>query len=341
MKVDNPADLQNSDKVITEVPTQQTDLTAEFDYLIEKIEAANFRNDPFRFIQIENFLSDAHFNEVITATEINRPPATSTENLIEDLQQNGYQVQVFPGCTTSIKKYLKAYNAEEWPVDKELLEGFGLVFRLKHYSTPLLKRLVEFLNTPKFKAALEKKFGIKEPNHIETAFQKYLHAYEISPHPDSRRKAVTYMLNLNTHKDSEKMDIHTHLLKFKPERVYIRDFWKNNKDIERCWVPWHWCESIFETRPNNSISLFAPSNDTLHAVKLNYDHLQYQRTQLYGNLWYNGGKPPYFPSYKDIADNPVDIEGIKKRSGMQKIQRKLDSMVPTSIKYRLIKLMGK
>ena len=25
---------------------------------------------------------------------------------------------------------------------------------------------------------------------------------------------------------------------------------------------------------------------TLHAVKLNYDHLKYQRNQIYGNLWY-------------------------------------------------------
>ena len=40
--------------------------------------------------------------------------------------------------------------------------------------------------------------------------------------------------------------------------------------------------------------LFAPGDDTLHAVKSAYNHLLTQRTQLYGNLWWNeslvGGK---------------------------------------------------
>ncbi len=31
--------------------------------------------------------------------------------------------------------------------------------------------------------------------------------------------------------------------------------------------------------------MFAPGNDTLHAVRLRYDHRAYQRTQIYGNLW--------------------------------------------------------
>lgn len=31
---------------------------------------------------------------------------------------------------------------------------------------------------------------------------------------------------------------------------------------------------------------FSPSDDTLHAVKARYDHLVAQRTQMYGNLWY-------------------------------------------------------
>ena len=32
--------------------------------------------------------------------------------------------------------------------------------------------------------------------------------------------------------------------------------------------------------------LFSPADDTLHGVKTDYDHLLSQRTQLYGNLWY-------------------------------------------------------
>ena len=38
------------------------------------------------------------------------------------------------------------------------------------------------------------------------------------------------------------------------------------------------------TNKNNSIVIFKPSVDTLHAVKMKYDHTKFQRTQLYGNL---------------------------------------------------------
>lgn len=39
---------------------------------------------------------------------------------------------------------------------------------------------------------------------------------------------------------------------------------------------------------NNSMVIFHPDNNppTLHAIRLNYNHLKYQRTQIYGNLMY-------------------------------------------------------
>ena len=43
---------------------------------------------------------------------------------------------------------------------------------------------------------------------------------------------------------------------------------------------------------NNSIVLFAPNIDTLHAIKMQYDHNKFQRTQLYGNLMGVGGIVP-------------------------------------------------
>lgn len=86
-------------------------------------------------------------------------------------------------------------------VDDRLLDGFGLRFRLNKYQTPVLNRLIDFLNTPLFKSAIEHKFEITKSNYLETVFQKYLHGYEISPHPDVRKKAATYMLNLNPHED--------------------------------------------------------------------------------------------------------------------------------------------
>lgn len=102
------------------------------------------------------------------------------------------------------------------------------------------------------------------------------------------------MLNINTDEESEKLNIHTKFLKFKKQYEWIYDFWKKNPDTERCWVPWNWCDSFFEQSKNNSISIFAPTNDTLHSIKLDYDHDNFQRTQIYGNVWYknyNNKKP--------------------------------------------------
>ena len=229
---------------------------AEFGYIIDKIKSATFSDYPFRFIIMDNFLSKEHFDEIISAPEINRPVVSDTESLIADLQESGYKVEGFPGCTSSIREYLSCHNANDWPVDNGLLEGFGIVFRLQEYKTAILQRMVDFLNGAEFKNALEQKFGITRPNRVETAIQKYLHGYEISPHPDTRKKCLTYMLNINTSDDSEQLSIHTYLLKFKPERRYVHDFWKYNTDVDRCWVPWSWCESEVETNVNNSIVIF-------------------------------------------------------------------------------------
>ncbi|HVJ18611.1 MAG TPA: hypothetical protein VM686_24490 [Polyangiaceae bacterium] len=302
----------------------QSELMGEFGYLIEKIERAEFRQDPFRFVLIDDFLSREHFDQIVSLEQIRRPVAKSTEVLVSDLLNSGYKVQHFPGCTTSVKDYLACYNSKKWPTDKGLLEGYGLTFRMHEYRAPLLARLVEFLNTPEFQVALERKFGIERPCYVETAIQKYLHGYEISPHPDIRKKAATYMLNINTSAESEKVDIHTHLLTFRPERRYLYDFWRHNPEVDRCWVPWDWCETKLETRTNNSIVLFAPSDDTLHAVKLAYDHLAFQRTQVYGNLWYTVEPDARTVSYRDI-----DLRAQTKN---------LRSAVPLPIKRLLKKL---
>ena len=137
-----------------------------------------------------------------------------------------------------------------------------------------------------FLTTLESKFGIDRPNRIETAIHKYLSGYEISPHPDIRSKCLTYLLNINTEDISEDIDIHTHLLEFKEEKRFIYEYWKYNTNFDTDWVPWSWCKSRKTIGKNNSIIIFKPSCNTLHAVKLQYDHLVFQRTQIYGNLWY-------------------------------------------------------
>ena len=111
------------------------------------------------------------------------------------------------------------------------------------------------------------------------------------------------MVNINP--NYSKQDYNTHYLRFKEEFKYVQSFWEGNPDIDRCWVPWSWCESIKTQSVNNSIVVFSPSNDTIHAVKANYDHLNSQRTQLYGNIWYNENSPTVKPEWEefDIINN--------------------------------------
>jgi hypothetical protein len=116
-----------------------------------------------------------------------------------------------------------------------------------------------------------------------------LDEYEISPHPDLRKKALTYMLNINPSSSAKAADHHTQYLRLSPERMYVQEYRRGNPTVERCWVPWDWCVKEKEQREDNSIVIFAPSFDTLHAVKARYNHFEYQRTQVYGNLWHKEG----------------------------------------------------
>ena len=134
--------------------------------------------------------------------------------------------------------------------------------------------------------ALLSKFNISGVDiEYDAGIQKYLDGYEISPHPDIRRKLLTFMVNINPSNSSESNNHHTHIQSFKKKYSFISDFWRDNRHIERAWVPWEWSNTEFIHNQNNSLIVFAPDNKTLHAVKADYDHLKYQRTQLYGNIW--------------------------------------------------------
>lgn len=98
------------------------------------------------------------------------------------------------------------------------------------------------------------------------------------------------MININPSDQSEKINLHTYFMSLNKNKEWIYDYWKNNTDIDRCWVPWSWATENFNQRKNNSITIFAPDNNTIHAVKLDYNHLKFQRTQFYGNLWYKKSK---------------------------------------------------
>lgn len=260
----------------------------EFEYIGEKILNAKFEDYPFKHLYIENLLSDDHLKLLSTDSQIKLEKHETTKQLIDAIKKEGYHAIKFPGCTTSVSAYLNWYENNK--VDKlynsEVVEAFGMAFHLEKIKNEKIKKLIEYLNSDKFHNILHQKFDITQPSRITTRIQKYLSGYEISPHPDIRTKCLTYLININTEEETETMDIHTHLLKFKKKYNYVYKFWNENTNIDRCWVPWDWCTSEKLLNKNNSLVMFAPANDTLHAVKLNYDHLNLQRTQLYGNLWY-------------------------------------------------------
>lgn len=268
-----------------------------FDYIIDKIEKADFVYKPFKMVYLEDFLSEEHFKIITTDAQIKFSPFSTTEDMLKTLLSSGYKPVSFPGCTTDINQYLNWYRnrgPERIWNTYNLTEGFGLSLRLQQYKNQFIKDLVDFLNTERFLRCLKTKFAKNREVSVETAIQKYVTGYEISPHPDIRKKCLTYMVNINTDEQSEIDDIHTSFLSFNPEYEWVRKNWRT-KTTDRCWVPWSWCHKHFEQRKNNSISIFAPSDDSLHAVKLDYDHCKYQRTQIYGNLWYKNPRP-YSPA---------------------------------------------
>jgi hypothetical protein len=257
-----------------------------FQYLIDKIIEAPFQKYPFQHLHIKDFLTQDHFNNICQNSQINILPASSTEELIELLYRQYYTPVEFPGCFDKIDQYLEwFYGNKTKKFEGDLLEGFGMTFRIKKYKNEFIAELINFLNSNQFHSAIKEKFQIQGTTRLESVIQKYLSGYEISPHPDNRKKCITYMININSPL-AENLDIHTHLMKFNNKYQHIYQYWKDHTEEDRCWVPWSWCDTVWKHNQNNSILMFSPDNDTIHAVKIDYDHLKLQRTNIYGNFWY-------------------------------------------------------
>lgn len=257
-----------------------------FDYLLDKIAAAPFEDAPFRHLEIADFLHPDHFDAIVRAPQINLTAARSTEELLGQLADAGYEIIPFPGCVTSAQEYLDWYNGKSRRSVHAQTEGFGIVLRLARFENEVISGLDRFFCSDALKDLLTAKFGISRPVDVDAGLQKYLHGYEISPHPDVRRKALTWMLNINPGHNAEQAAYHTQYLKLRDEWRFISTFWEHNREYEREWLPWDWCETVKTQPRNNSIIFFAPASDTIHAVKAQYDHLTTQRTQFYGNYWY-------------------------------------------------------
>lgn len=272
----------------------------EFEYLLEKIEKAKFSMEPFKHIYIENFFSEEHFQKIVNSEEIKLPDCSNDDELFRELFKRNYSVINFPGCTTDYKKYIKEHNCGAFASKHSACESSGIALRLKPTDNFLVS-LDKFLCSKLYNELISKKFNVDLDNcTTDGGIQKYLDGYEISPHPDIRQKAATFMVNINPSPISEDMDHHTHYMTFNKEREYINTLWENNLTIDPQWVPWDWCQSVFQQTKNNSIVLFSPSAKTLHAVKASYDHLKTQRTQLYGNIWYKESPASKILSWEDL-----------------------------------------
>ena len=310
-----------------------SDKKYDFSYLVKKITEKDFLQEPFRHIYIEDFFSEDHLNEILSSPEITSPKASNDNELIMGLVKNGYNPILFPGCITDTKRYIKWHEGGKISGGpNDTCEGFGMVLRLFRFQSAILQELNQFLASDEFNRAIAEKLGIdfRDCNY-DGGIQKYLDGYEISPHPDIRRKAATFMVNINPSTKSEDMNHHTHYLKFKESYAYVQKFWAGNNQIERAWVPWSWTDSVKKQTKNNTIVIFSPSNDTMHGVKSDYNHLVTQRTQLYGNLWYMDSITTGYLDWKDL-----DLLSNKtKKNVIIGLRSKISKVLPKSIKSKL------
>lgn len=261
-----------------------------FKYILGRIRTQTFLDCPFRHLELNDLFDPKHFEAIIESNQVKIPGARNDAELIQILENAGYQAIYFPGTTRKVKDYLRWHAGKGAHQNLEICEGFGMTFRLMEFRSNVLAELNEFFQSAEFINCLAEKFDISlEKTYPDDGLQKYLDGYEISPHPDIRKKALTYMVNINPDPRAFEHDHHTHYMTFNKEHAFIQEYWKGNPKVDRCWVPWNWCETRKQQTANNSMVIFSPSNDTLHAVRARYDHLGFQRTQLYGNLWYHDG----------------------------------------------------
>jgi hypothetical protein len=285
-----------------------------FQYLLDKIDRVPFSTMPFKHLEIADFFAPEDFAEIVRAPEVALRVFSSDQDLVDGLSEAGYEPIPFPGTTDDVQTYLGWHRGGQSHPVGDTCEGFGMTFRLMRFTSPILLELQQFFTSPAFLERTAARFDITpDATRADSGLQKYLDGYEISPHPDTRQKALTYMVNINPDAESDTKDFHTHYMTFTPSKRYVQEYWRHNPDSERCWVPWDWCETEKRQTRNNSIVLFSPAEDTLHAVRASYDHLTTQRTQFYGNLWYAAEQVRENPQWRDYVITATPVQRVQAR----------------------------
>jgi len=278
----------------------------QFAYILDRIRDTPFSDTPFRHLEIDDLFRTDDFEAIVRSEDVAVNGASSDDELFKGLFAANYRIVHFPGCTEDYREYIQWHRrkATSHKINTSC-EGYGVVLRLQSAQTDVMQAVADFFNSPEFVSCIAEKFGIDNDKCVyDAGIQKYLDGYEISPHPDIRRKALTYMISIHPDPRAEESEYHTSYLQFRPQWKYVEEFWKGNEQFDRCWVPWDWCEIKKQQRRNNSIVIFSPSNNTIHAVKANYDHLRHQRTQIYGNLWHRDTPKMETPKWEDVAIYP-------------------------------------
>lgn len=272
-----------------------------FDYILKKIQEAEVASRPFRHIYIEEIFEEDDFSKIVNDPYNSIESAECDEMLFNILENRGYKIVPFPGCTLDKHRYIRSRKGSTSLGHHETTEGEGIALRYAQGNSEMLDQVAAFFSSRIFHEVASAKLGFDLAGTIiDGGIQKYLDGYEISPHPDTRKKAFTFMVNINPNHRSEKEHHHTSYHCFKKERLYIKTFWENNPHIDRCFIPYDWCEVGYTQNKNNSLVMFCPDNDSLHSVRARYDHLRYQRTQIYGNVWHQENSATSFKEYTEL-----------------------------------------
>ena len=192
----------------------------QFNYIIDKIKSAKILLEPFEHIYIENLILPEQFKQIMEESVVNISYLKDDVSLIKKLRKSGYLPISFPGCTKNEMQYLRWHGDKKWGYDNvNTCEGFGIAYRLHRIESALIRDLVVFFGSDILLKTMADRFGVDVTETVkDTGLQKYLDGYEISPHPDTRRKALTYMVNLNPGDTPEQLNIHTHYMKFKKNK---------------------------------------------------------------------------------------------------------------------------